>query len=287
MKLFTKNKLKIFWSFSQNGIIWRFIFGGNKYIIGETRDTANKKLYLFTLDYTSGKIYLDNFPFENENYWVSLEGATQSIFFLGRFEKPELPYQKNIVALDIETGKKQWENDKYSYLFNTENKLFGINRKFEDNEIVEIDLKTGEILKTIPENNHINIYELRNTNEDYVFENSNYPILYNKDEAKEIVTETLKKICFNKGEIENIEYIRKGSLLIFNYYIKFEKDENISGKTIYENGFVVFDIGKSEILFEDTLNKVTNYCVPDSFFTRKDFLFYLKEKNELNCIKLI
>jgi hypothetical protein len=286
LKLFIKNKLKTFWSFSQKGSIWRFIFGDDKYIIGETRDITNKKLYLFTLDYTSGKKHLNNFPFEKDNYWVSLEGATQNIFFLGRFEKPELPYQKNIIALDIETGKKLWENEKYSYLFNTEDILFGINRKFECNEIAEINLKTGEVLRIIPEYEHINLYELRNMNEDYLFENSNYPIVYKNDETNKIISDIFRKICFERCETESIEYIQKGSLVIFNYYIKLGNDSNTTGKVFYENRFVIYNINKSEIIFEDTLNKTANYCVPDSFFIKKDFLLYLKEKNELNCIKL-
>ncbi|MCX6164088.1 MAG: DUF4905 domain-containing protein, partial [Ignavibacteriae bacterium] len=160
MKIFNKNKLKIFWSFSQSGNIWRFIFGGDKYIIGETRDTVNKKLYLFTLDFNTGKVFLTDYSFENYNFWVSIEGANENVFFLGRFEKPELPYQKNIIALDIETGQKLWENEKYSYLLNTEDQIFGIQKKFESNEIAELDLKTGEIIKILNESEHLNIFEL-------------------------------------------------------------------------------------------------------------------------------
>jgi hypothetical protein len=287
LKLFNKNRLNNFWSFSQTGNIWRFIFGGEKYIIGETRDTINKNLFLFTIDYTTGKTYIKNFPFENDNFWVSIEGATSEIFFLGRFEKPELPYQKKIIALDIKTGRKLWENEKYCFLFNTEEAIYGINRKFQENEIAEIDLKTGEVLITIPENEHLKINELRNKNEDFIFENSNYPKIFSKSENEENISDIFNKLCYKDKEIGSIEYIQKASLLIFNYYIKFGIDENSTDKINYENRFVIYDMKKSEILCEDTINKITNYCVPDCFFIKNNFLFYLKEKNELNCIKLI
>jgi hypothetical protein len=286
LKIFNKNKLEIFWSFSQSGNIWRFIFGGNKYIVGETRDKVNKKLYFFTLDYNTGKIFLKNYSFENDNFWVSIEGANENVFFLGRFEKPELPYQKNIIAINIETGEKIWENNEYSYLLNTENQIYGIKRKFESNEIAELDIKTGDKIRSLSESEHIEILDLRNKNEDYIYENSNYPIVYNRSEAEESISKVIENVCAKEGEVQNIEYIQKGSLLIFNYYVKFTTDSKNTDKLNYENKFVVYDIEKECILFEDILNKRTNYCVPDNFFIKNNFLFYLKEKNLLNCIKL-
>jgi hypothetical protein len=278
-----KNKYKTFWSFSQHGNIWRFIFGGNKYIIGETRDTVNKKLFFFTLDYTTGNIFLNNFSFENDNFWVSIEGATEEMFFIGRFEKPELPYQKNIIALDIKTGEKIWENEKYTYLFNTESRLFGIVRKFESNEIAELDTKTGEVKEVLSESEHLNIFNLKNNSDDILYENSNYPLVYNRDGTEGNISEVLDKICKDSG---NIEYIKNGSLLIFNYYVNFNTDKDSKESVLYENRFVVYNTLQSKILFEDILNKQTNFCVPDNFFIKNEYLFYLKEKIFLNCIKL-
>lgn len=284
MKLTGKNKIKTFWKFSQNGNIWRFIFGGEKFIVGETRDNIKKTLNFFTLDYTSGKTHLKNFTFEDNNYWVSIEGATEKCFFLGRIEKPELPYQKNIIAIDNQTGKKLWENETYSYLFNTEDKLFGIKKGFETNLIAEIDLNSGDVFRTLSEDEHLQVFELRNANEDFIYENSNYPIVYDNNSADKKISDIFDELCFKKHEIGTIEYIQKASLLIFNYYIKFTLEEN---NKYFENRFIVYDTESGEVKFDDVLNKTTNYCVPDNFFTKNEYLFYLKEKKELHCIKLI
>jgi hypothetical protein len=75
-------------------------------------------------------------------------------------------------------------------------------------------------------------------------------------------------------------------LLIFNFYIKFAEEESEKAKQYFENRFIVYDTESGEIRFEDVLNKTTNYCVPDNFFTKNNYLFYLKEKKELHCIKL-
>jgi len=286
LKIFGKNKIKPYWTFSQDGNIWRFIFGGKKFIVGETRDTERKKLNLFTLDYTKGKQFLKNFSFENDNYWVSVEGASEKIFFLGRFEKPELPYQMHIIAMDTETGKKLWENEEYSYLFNTEKTVYGIKKEFENSRIAEIDINTGEVIRILNNDEHLTVFNLRNETEDYIYENSNYPIVYDKCAEKGIVSDVFEKICYSKFDIGSIEYIQKGSLLIFNYYVKFAAEENGQAKSIFENRFAVYDTASDELLFNEILNKATNYCVPDNFFTRNEYLFYLKEKRELHCIKL-
>lgn len=281
MNLFGKKGLKVFWSFSQTGNIWRLFFGGNKYIIGETRNTETKELFFFVIEYETGKVILKDHTFENGNFWVSIEGATEDLLFLGRFEKPELPYLKNIVTLDIKTGNKKWENEKYTFLFNTDKQLFGIKRKFESNEIVEIDITSGEQIKIIPESEHISIYNLRNENEDNIYRNSQYPMEYKAELANERIKNVFDKICTEEKNASNFEYIQTGSLLIFNYYVKFDSETSY-----YENRFKIIDFDKSETLFEDVLNEKTNYCVPDNFFIKGDYIFYLKEKIYLNCIKL-
>lgn len=286
MRLFGKNKIKTNWSFAQNQNIFKFIFGGRKFIAGETRDIENKALELFTLDYTNGKTYLKNFSFEENNYWVSIEGAAEKILFLGRFEKPELPYQKNIIALDIQTGKKLWENEIYSFLFNTESVLYGIKKGFESNQIVEISMLTGEIIRTLKPDEHLEVFNLRNSNEDYVYENSNYPVLFVKENAEKELMRIFDSMCYCKYDIGAIEYIQKGSLLIFNYYIKFTTKESNQAKNLFENRFTVYNTSTEDILFEEVLNKSANYCVPDNFFIKDNYLFYLKEKKELHCINL-
>lgn len=266
--------------------MWRFVFGGDKFIIGETRDKENKKLYLFILDFTTGKVLHKNIEFEKDNFWLTVEGASENAFYLSRFEKPETMQQKNIIAININTGEKIWENEKYIYLFNTDDTIYGFHRGFESIEIAELEIETGKVKKIIPPEEHAKVFELRNSNEDYIFENSNYPKVYKKEETEASASEMLEEIILKNNNIENIEYIQKASLLIFNYYIKFPVDLNKPGINSYENKFMVFRMDTKEVLFEDTLNKNTNYCVPDNFFIKKDYLFYLKEKNELHCLKI-
>lgn len=289
MKIFSKkDKIKLYWSFSQTGIIWRFIFGGKKHIIGETRDKEKKKLYLFTLDYKKGEIFLRDYSFENNNFGVSVEGANDKIFFLGRFERPELPYQTNIIAIDIKTGEKLWENSDYSFIFTTENSVFGIQKKPVRNEAAELDSVTGKVKRVISESEYSEILRLEDENEKRIFENSLYPTKYIKNESKinYSIENLIKEIKSEDGSIEGIEYIIKGPLLIFNYYVKAVDKLKHDGNNFYINKFLIYDTERSGILYEDILNKNSNFCIPDNFFINNNFLFYIKEKETLNCINL-
>lgn len=283
-----KGKIKLYWTFTQAGIIWRFIFGGSRHIIGETRDKEKNKLYLFTLDYTRGKIFLRDYSFENNNYWVSVEGASEEIFFLGRFEKPELPYQTGIIATDIKTGEKLWENTDYTFLFTTEDSVYGIHKKSDRNEAAELDSGTGKVKRVLTESEHTEILRLEDENEKRIFENSLYPTGYNKSETNInfSIENLIKEIHSEDREIERIEYIMKGTLLIFNYYEKCSDNSKHGGNNFYINKLLIYDTEMSEILYEDILNKSTNFCVPDNFFINNNFLFYIKEKKTLNCINL-
>lgn len=286
MSLFRqKQKLKPDWVFSQTGNLWRFIFGGEKYIVGETRDLNNRIVYFFVIDITTGKTLLKDFLFENGNYWISIEGANSKYIFLHRYDKPELPYHKNIIALNIQNGQILWENEDYIYLLNTEEKLYGIKQKFESYEIAEINLDDGKLKNIIPESGHSEIYNLREKSSDLQSEFSDYPINFS-EEKNENISDIIKKETGNQEIKGDIEFILKNRFIVFNYYVPAGIDMTDLNHRFYENRLCIFDIKTGEKIYTDVLNKKSTYNVPDNFFTRNNYLFYLREKKELVSIKL-
>jgi hypothetical protein len=281
-----KKNIKPEWFFSQTGNLWRFIFGGDNIIVGETRDLKERKVYFFTVDIKSGKTLLKDFLFEDGNYWISIEGATSDIVFLHRYEKPELPYHKNIIALDIRTGNKLWENDYYLYLFNTKSKLYAYKQKFESTDIVELNMNDGSVIRKFAEDENTNIHKIREANDDLFLEFTDYPVKLENSCNENILSITKEETGNNKIK-GNIEYIVKNNLLIFNYYVSSGIDLNDINRNIYENRFCIYDLNSGEKIFSDILNKKSMYDVPDNFFVKDNFLFYLREKKEIVAIKII
>lgn len=287
MKLFERNKYKIKpeWIFNQSGNLWKFIFGGKDFIAGETRDLEAKKLYLFTLEIRTGKKYLKDFLFEDGNYWISIEGASSKILYLHRFEKPELPYHKNIIAIDLKTGKTLWENKDYQYFFSTEDKLFGIKAKFEKADLVEINITDGKVIRMISEEEYSAVLDMkRKTDDDLYTEYYDYPkpVSQFAPESKtgKIITEEAKNA---EGEIE---YIHKNGKLFFNYYIPAEVNIKDLTRKFYKNIFCIYDVESGKKLYDDVLNNNSSFSVPDNFFCKDDYLYYLREKKDIVAIKI-
>ena len=287
MKLFDRNKgnIKQEWVFNQKGNLWKFIFGGKDFIAGETRDLENKILYLFSIEIKTGKKFIKDFMFEEGNYWISTEGATSEILYLHRFEKPELPYHKNIIALDIRTGRKLWENEEYQYFFSTEDRLFGIKTKFEKADLAEINKADGKVIRMIPDEEYNDIIDMkRKTDEDLYTEYYNYPKPVSQftpdSEVAEIISENVKN---TEGEIE---YIEKNGKLFFNYYVP--ADVNIKDLTrkYYKNIFCIYEVESRNKIYEDILNNSSSFNVPDNFFCKDDYLYYLREKKDIVAIKI-
>ena len=290
MRLFksiNKNKIKPLWTFSQKGNLWRFFFAGSNIIIGETRDIESKIVYFFSLDVNTGKAFIKNFRFEKEDYWISIEGLNERLFFLHRFERPDLPHHKGIIALDNFSGEKLWENNEYLYLFCTNDSLYAYREKFEGKEIVELNINTGELMKTFEQEEHDKIYNLRDkTLEESTYEKYNYPKPFNIENIPDALNKIFN-IELNKTDTAGkLEYISKDDYLIFNYYLNKAADMKSTDKKSYENRFCIYKTNGAEKIYKDTLNESSAYNVPDNFFIKDDNLYYLKEKKELIAINL-
>ena len=74
--------------------------------------------------------------------------------------------------------------------------------------------------------------------------------------------------------------------LFFNYYKEAEINLKDISKKFYLNTLCVFDITTGEKLYQDVLNKKSSFNVPDNFFCKDDFVFYLREKKDIVAIKV-
>ena len=185
----------------------------------------------------------------------------------------------------MKTGEKLWENGDYIYLYNTEKNIYGIKQKFESFEIAELNLSDGKLKNRIPESGHSEIYKLRENNEELQLEFSNYPVKYVQTHNEDI-SEIINKESANLEIKGDIEYILKDRYLIFNYYVNAGIDFKDLNRRFFENRLRIFDVNTGELLYSDIMNEKSTYNVPDNFFIRKNFLFYLREKKEIVSITL-
>ncbi len=273
------------WSFSQTGNLWKFIFAGENIIAGETRDNERKKLFLFSLDVNTGKCLMKDFLFEDGNYWVSIEGGNDNILFLNRFRSPELPYPKNIIALDVYTGKKLWENEEYVYYFCSKDKLYGRKSSFENDLYASIDLSDGSA-SPLSYNDASKLKQMKaEADEDLFREFYDYPKPVSTCPAGGECPAIIAKETGGKIIKGDVEYITKNDFLLFNYYLESGSAPD-TGRKMYKNVFCIYEVTSGNKLYGDVLNENSNYNVPDNFFIKDGRVFLLKGRENLVSINL-
>ena len=287
MALFSKDNLKTHWTFKQKGIIWKFFFAGENIIAGETRDTKEKTAYIFSIDIGTGKTILKNFLFENGNFWNAITNSDSERIYFTRLDKSGLPVSKGLFALNVLNGNLLWEIPDVDYFFCSGNKLYCTKQNFESTDIYEYNNVDGCLIRKVlfEERNEV-FMERDKADLDFYNEEFDYPVKYNKDSPTPTAFEIIESEIKDKKLNSPPEFIEKENYVLFNYYINKEVNlKNITANS-YQNIFCIYNKPNNKLVYKSILIEETSYEVPDSFFVKKDFVFFLREKNELISIKL-
>jgi hypothetical protein len=285
--IFTKNKLKPYISFSQKGNIWRLYFSNEDIIFCETRDMNSKEVFFASINYKTKQIYLSNFQL-TEKWWISVEGITDKTVYFNRFKTPELPEHLGIISVDAKTGKIKWENEDLTFLFAEANDVYAYREQFEREIFYKLNADDGSIEETYEDEKIADsLLELKKFNEERIFTGFLYPVIYVKGnevtpQIENYLHEKFKDVNY-QGEIEYLDY---GNLLIYNFH----EDRGINPKDLTVHNLInkleIFDFDTKKIIHTEILNTDSVNYVPDSFFMKDGFLFYIREKKELISIDL-
>jgi len=273
-------KLKKKYIHNNNRQIFRLIPTDTDKIIIEERDTNEKQAYFNCLHIESGKKILKNLQLD-EKFWVGIEAVYNDVIFFHKFQKPDMPHHRGIIAYDIEKKKKIWENLENTFLFIKDDKVYSFQKNFDGREFFTLNYTTGEMIEELG-NDSSSINLLREkviASEDfsaYIF-----PTIFDSSEViNQDVNEWLIKLKENHLISGKIEFVLKDNLLMFNFH-------EINADNSLNNKFKAVDLLKGKYIFETTLNFNTNAFVPDSFFVKDNLLFLLIERKKLGVYNII
>jgi hypothetical protein len=250
--------LKKLFSYDRGKQIFRLLPIENDKILIEERDRTIKEAFFSCLDLRTGKIIFSDLQFD-EKYWIGIESIYKDVIFFHKFERPDLPNHKGIIAYDIKSQTTLWEKP-YKFLFVSDDKVFMMSNESGITEFYLFDYLSGENETDINEFMNLNpkkedysdfIYSRKISKEDFL--NTIHP------EIRKEISGYLIKDYINLAEKDNI------SLCSFHYI-------NDDGK--FDNIFYAFD-KNGTILLQETLNKGSEKLEPESFFIKGDLLFLL------------
>lgn len=284
--IFSGDKLKPEFIFSQKGNIWRMYFNNTGITAGETRDLYSKEAYLYSINYKDKKVHLKDFQL-NEKWWFSIEGVTDRYIIISHFIKPDTPEPVGIFVLDIITGKEIWKNEELIFLFASNEFVYGYKQLFESKIFYKVKAETGDLMEEFREEVQIiNILGEKSEYEEKQYEGYFYPELFIPGDENNLIKSYFPddiKLLKLEGPVE---YIQFNNYLIYNYHEMKGIDIRNIERQLLSNVLSIIDLGNNKKVFHETLNKETSSYVPDSFFVKDGYLFFIKEKKELTSINL-
>ncbi len=279
--LFKKNKTKVEWEINFLHPIWRVFPNHQNYITVEVRNVIDKVVSFHCLDALTGLSKWDNINL-SETWWIGIEGIFGDVVILHEYERPDLPAHKNIIAVDINTGKTLWSNDELIFVSSGDNILIASRNSFAATQKLKLNLLTGETLCELNDSAYKSTINDIKINERLYYQT---PFEFSINELpNEITHRFIKKQNKNDDIADPVEVFTDA-----------ENDVNVIGysrKVLNENSTPMYDefiyvlSNKNTILYKDKIVSSVNMPVIPKYFVKENFLYHIKDKTILKAVKL-
>jgi Domain of unknown function (DUF4905) len=262
-------KLKKEYTYTSSKQIWRLIPTDTGKLIIEDRDLKNKEVFFSCLKIESGKTIFKNLQLEDK-FWTGIETVYNDIIYFHKFQKPDMPIHKGIVAFDINLKKVLWRTDDYNYLFVTDSRIFVYKNKFEGKDFFTLDYKTGAELENLGDD-YEKINRLKEeTESSNEFEQYILPEQFNSS-ANDRISNVINELKIDKVITGKINFIKLDGILLTSCH-------EVLPSGSLRNIFRVIEVDSKKVILEEILDKDTKLFIPESFFIVDKLLFLLKEK---------
>lgn len=273
-------KLKKLYKHDNKKQIWRILPTSENKVVVEERDSATKEVFFNCFEIESGKKIFNEFQLDEKN-WCGIESIYKDVIFFHTYGKPDMPNHKSIIAFDIQSQKILWRNDSYVFALVYGDKVYCFQQRFESRVFLTLDYLTGNLSEELGSDASTINQIKEKVDEDFWKQNYLFPEYFNRTEE---VNEEHKKYLSNvltskviKGELS---YLKYNDLLLYNFH-------EVSKNNSLDNIFIGYDLLKTKILLEETLDKNLTNLMPESFFVKDTFLFLIVDKTKLFVYNII
>ncbi|MBI5662398.1 MAG: DUF4905 domain-containing protein [Ignavibacterium album] len=250
--------------------IFRLLPTDSDKIVIEERDREKKEVFFSCLDIQTGKKIFTDLQFE-EKYWIGIEKIYKDVIFFHKFERPDLPNHKGIVAFDIKSQTTLWENQN-KFISAGDDKVVLISNDYGITKLILVDYLSGEIITDGTE-----FLELTSQKEDYT--SYTYANKVSQQEFNSLAHPDFKKRISEYVIKDYVNFVSRDKTSLFSFH-----HINSDGK--FNNIFFAVD-EDGTILLQETLNTGLEKIEPESFFIKNDLLFLLLGSSGFGVYKFI
>lgn len=283
LSLFRTGQLKVEWAYTAHGSIWRILVSETGRFVGECRDQQEKTTSFFCVDSATGTVVWQDLRLQ-ERWWIGIEAVHDNVLIVHGFTKPDFPVHKGMAAFDIETGAERWHNDDLTYWFGHHGAVYAYRDLFEKRIGYALNLYTGAVERTYDESLEP-LHQLRKQASGKPDpEELRFPELTDVGSLESSLGAMIEREVRGKKIAGGIEQIAEGDFVLLSYHSL--RPESTIESPLYDNKFVIFDLEKRRTLFSDIIARNARAPVPDSFFVKFPFVYFVKDLATLTAVRL-
>jgi len=220
----------------------------------------------------------------NEPWWVGIEAVHQDVVLVHGFEQPDMPGHRGIEAWKLETGEELWRNEETTFWFCYGERVYSYRTLFERRVGYALELRSGTVVETF-ENGIEELFPVRKLAvEEAGDDQLQFPEPVQADRLSGGLQSFLEREVGNKEVVGGTEYLAAGPYLIMNYHVRSRNSTPESLKL--DNHLAIIDTKEGVRLFADVVSRESSAPVPDSFFVRAGFLYFIKDQRTLSALEL-
>jgi hypothetical protein len=273
LPFFRKKNPPVAWSYNASGMIWKIIPSEKKYLVGEVRDTVNRKAEYFVLDVLTGNQLWRKNIFDT--WWVGIEVVHNDFIVFHGYETPELPEHLNVIVVDCLTGSVIWSAGDLKYLFIKDDSLYAVRHFKNTASIVKCELATGKVIGEYDEEAVNGIYKSVDIK---IPDHINYP-----DSLELIKNENVKLMGNQIPDFKIMEYLIQDGKVIIAGYTSIRNSNN--SITLHHELIIVKEENK-KIIYRDTISQQSAYPLNGTFLLMAGKVIYPKENKIINAINI-
>lgn len=296
-----KKRLKPTWQFTKpNGWIWRALFIGDEYLIGEFRQSGERKASFFLLNAQTGALLWDNFVLTDshqkpvgDGWWVGMETVYAGLVYFHGYYSPNVPEHLGIWAMEPSQKAIKWVRPDLGYLCISSGKMVALRNVlvegYAERSFLTLNPLTGEEIDNFGQNAAAANF-LRNS----------APSLLAEQEV--VLSEQIAESSPRFAEIAKLaKDATQGTRVIGAFDVLEHHGQTIIGYHEQTNQMVTNQAGarvlglnyklfvldsKQNVIYSDILGELMSGLLVDGFFVRRNRLYYVKERNTLCAIDL-
>ncbi len=254
--------------------VWRVHPAVNGRLVGELRDTTNRRVAFFALAFPEGKPLWEGLTVD-EQWWTGIDRVEGDLLFIHGFVAPDMPMHRGITVVDCAAGKVLWSQPLWT-LDVVRGRALRVLTDGRDHEPqILVDARTGEEIFAEPGQDE--------ADESAWWTSVSYPEPWTVERCGAHPAGAVVLKHWNAGAITGpIETLDLPSFFIAATAV----ERKLLGKVRLEHDLVVVDKQKGKIVHDAVLAREAKGAVMESCFVQKGTLVYVQEKQELCLYRL-